>query len=77
VQNTSPSSTTATSIAITDPLPTTLTFVAVDNVTYSAGGSNASAPVHNGTNPGGTVSVTIDELPASSTATFRIRATIN
>lgn len=76
VTNADDATSTATNLVITDPLPDTLRFEAADNIQYSDGGSNTNAPAHDGSGTGGDITVTIDELPAGSTATLKIRATI-
>jgi uncharacterized repeat protein (TIGR01451 family) len=76
VENTSPSSTSATNVVINDPLPAQVTFAGLSSITYSGAAagsaSTASEPAHNS----GTVAATIGTLPAGVTGTFRIRATI-
>ena len=78
VSNDSTTGTAATGITISDALPSEVEFASVSGITYNPTGegeqpSDDTAPNESG----GTVSATIHTLPAGSTASFRIRATIN
>lgn len=75
VTNAAGASTAATNIEVTDVLPGTVTFVAVDNITYTGtAGTTDAEPTES---PAGTVTATIGTLPVGTTASFRIRVTVN
>lgn len=73
-------SATASSVAISDPLPTTVTYSSAYgtflNGTVTAGNCNADGSA-GGSFASGTVSGTLSSVAASETKTLRFRATIN
>lgn len=72
-------SATATNVAISDPLPSTVTYDAGGvfiNGTYSSGVCNADG-TNGGSYASGTVSGTLSSVAAGETKTLRFRATIN
>lgn len=73
---------TATNVAVSDPLPSTVTYTAGTtgisiNGTYSGSACNADGTANGGTYSGTTVSGSLANLAAGATETLRFRATIN
>jgi uncharacterized repeat protein (TIGR01451 family) len=75
VANDAAATASATAVTISDVLPGDVTFAGVSTITYTgtAGGATTTQPA----NTSGTVTATIGTLPAGTTATFRIRVTVD
>lgn len=76
VTNAADASTAATDIVITDPLPSNVTFVRADNIVFTGTNAGSATTTTQPANASGTVTATIGSLPAGTTATFKIRVTV-
>ena len=77
VENDASASADATAVTISDVLPSDVTFAGVSTVAYTGAGAGTASTTTEPANATGTVTVTIGTLPVDTTATFRIRVTVN